>query len=262
MAGIDGRERRRRAGEVSLNRALSKLGVASRAEATRLVLAGDVRVDGQVVLDPSRPVVPERSRITVRGEAVGRAGWRLIALHKPRGVVTTSHDPEGRPTVFELVAGAGPGLVVVGRLDLATSGLLLLTTDTRLANWLTDPANEVSRAYVVTVRGFLADAAVARLTEGVESEGERLAARRAVVRKRSNRETHLVLELTEGRNREIRRMFEAAGHEVTRLKRVSFGGLELGTLAPGHWRECTREDARRAFPGAPMRAAAFPSKGC
>jgi 23S rRNA pseudouridine2605 synthase len=143
--------------------------------------------------------------------------------------------------------------VPVGRLDAATSGLLLLTNDTRLADWLTDPANAVARVYLVTVRGELADAAARRLEEGLDDAGERLAARAVTVRKRSRRETHLVLELTEGKNREIRRLLAAVRHEVTRLKRVSFGGLELGDLAVGKWREVSAEELKAAFPGALMR---------
>jgi 23S rRNA pseudouridine2605 synthase len=131
--------------------------------------------------------------------------------------------------------------------------LLLLTNDTRFADWLTDPRNQVSRIYLVTVRGELNEETARRLEQGIEDTGERLAARSVVIRKRSRRETHLVVELTEGKNREIRRMLTAGGHEVTRLKRVSFGGLELGELAPGRWRGLSAAELREAFPSAPLR---------
>jgi 23S rRNA pseudouridine2605 synthase len=196
---------------VPLNRALSKLGIASRAEATRLIQEGRVKVDGHIVRDALAPVVPERIRVTLDDQPARRASWRTILLHKPRGVVTTTNDPEGRPTVFDLVAALDTRFVSVGRLDLATSGLLLLTTDTRLAAWLTDPANGVKRVYLVSVRGEVGESACEALTRGIEDEGERLAADSAVVRKRSTRETHLVVDLSEGRNREIRRLFEAVG---------------------------------------------------
>jgi 23S rRNA pseudouridine2605 synthase len=201
--------------------------------------------------DPAMLVVPERVAIAIDGRSASAAGWRLILVNKPRGVVTTRRDPQGRPTVFDLVAGAEGHLVAVGRLDLATSGLILLTTDTRLADWLTDPSNLVPRIYTATVRGEVSDDAVARLMSGVEAEGERLAADEVTVRKRSKRETHLVVTLHEGRNREVRRLFEAIGHEVTRLRRVAFGGLELASLQPGRWREVSAEQARTAFPGSP-----------
>lgn len=246
------RPARRRPGEVPLDRALSKLAIASRAEATRLIADGRVRVNGLVVTDPATPVVPERARIAIDGRDAARADWCLVLLNKPGGVVTTRRDPQRRPTVFDLVSGPEGHLVAVGRLDLASSGLLLLTTDTRLADWLTDPANGVPRTYTVTVRGEVTDDEAARLTAGMNMNGERLAADHVAVRKRSGRETHLVVRLHEGRNREVRRLFDAIGHEVTRLRRVAFGGLDLGPLAPGRWRLVTEEEARAAFPGCPV----------
>ena len=170
------RPARRRPGEVPLNRALSKLAIASRAEAARLISAGRVRVNGRVATDPGMPVVPERVAISIDGRDAGRADWCLILLNKPRGVVTTRRDPDGRQTVFDLVSGVEGHLCTVGRLDLATSGLILLTTDTRLSDWLTDPANRVPRTYTVTVRGEVSDDAATRLMSGVVSEGDRLIA--------------------------------------------------------------------------------------
>ncbi len=239
---------RRPPGHVPLSRALSKLGIASRAEAKRLTVEGRVTVDGRVVRDPEAPVVPERAQFAIDGRPAAHAPWRLILLNKPRGVLTTRRDPQGRPTVFDLVSGVEGQLVAVGRLDLATSGLLLLTTDTRLADWLTDPSNRVPRVYTVTVRGEVSDEAAASLTKGIEIEGGRTAADEVTVRKRSRRETHLVVRLHEGRNREIRRLFEAVGHEVTSLRRVAFGGLELGSLQPGQWREVGQSEFAAAFP--------------
>jgi 23S rRNA pseudouridine2605 synthase len=194
------------------------------------IRAGRVRVDGRIVTEPLQPVVPERVRITIDDQSPPRARWRTIVFHKPRGVVTTSRDPEGRRTIYDVLGEAGKGLIAVGRLDLATAGLLLMTNDTQLANRITDPVNAIPRVYLVTVRGE-----VTGDLPGV------------TIRKRSRRETHLVVELRQGRNREIRKMFEAIGHEVTRLKRVRFGGLELGDLAPGAWRELTRTEVRAAF---------------
>jgi 23S rRNA pseudouridine2605 synthase len=135
---------------VHLNRALSKLGILSRAQATAAILAGRVRVDGRVVRDPAHAVVPERARIAIDDELRARAPWRTVVFHKPRGIVTTRRDPQGRRTVYDVLGDAGRGLIAVGRLDLATTGLLLLTSDTRLANWITDPAHDVARVYAVT----------------------------------------------------------------------------------------------------------------
>jgi 23S rRNA pseudouridine2605 synthase len=233
---------------VRLDRALSKLGVASRIEAQRLIREGRVRIGARLVTDPATPVVPERAAIAIDGIQTVASAWRTIALHKPRGVVTTRRDPEGRKTVFEVLGDAADALVAVGRLDMASTGLLLLTTDTQLANWLTDSANHVVRRYIVTARGRVRDGD-ARSMEGIDN----LRAARVTIRKHSNRETHLIVELTEGRNREIRRLFEAIGHEVTRLMRVAYGGIELGRLQPGAWREVTRQEIEAAFPSAPVR---------
>ncbi|MCC7033072.1 MAG: rRNA pseudouridine synthase [Acidobacteria bacterium] len=234
---------------VSLERALSKLGLASRAEARRLIAAGRVAVDGRVALDPRAPVVPEAARVCIDGVEAAPPARIVIALHKPRGVVTTRSDPEGRPTVYSLLEGLDTHVVPVGRLDLATSGLLLLTNDTRLADWLTDPRSRVPRIYLVTARGRVTEEDIARLIGGIGSRGERLAASAATLRKASARESHVVVTLTEGRNREVRRLFEAIGHEVTRLRRVQIGGVDLGTLAPGAWRGVGDGELRRAFPG-------------
>ena len=231
-------------GTVSLERALSKLGMASRSEARALITAGRVTVDGRAVHHPARPVVPERVRIAIDDEARAAAEALTVLLHKPRGVVTTRRDPQGRPTAYDLVGDAGPHLQAIGRLDLASSGLLLFTTDTQLAAALTDPANGVPRVYVVTARGPVDDAALETIRRGVVIDGAPAAPRAITVRKRSGRETHLIVERDEGRNREIRRLFAAAGHEVTRLLRVSFGGVQLGTLPPGRWRPLTYDELR------------------
>jgi 23S rRNA pseudouridine2605 synthase len=196
--------------------------------------------------DPACAVVPERDALAIDGLPVRRGRWRTILFHKPRGVVTTRRDPEGRRTVFDVLGPESAGLVAVGRLDLATTGLLLLTSDTQLANWLTDPANGVIRRYAVTVRGEIPNEAATRMERGIDG----LHAARVQVRKRSGRETHLLIDLAEGRNREVRRLVSGVGHEVVRLLRVSFGGLELGHLQPGEWRDVTKREIEQAFPGA------------
>jgi pseudouridine synthase len=190
-------------------------------------------------LKPTAPVVPEKAHVELDGRPAKKAQWRTILFHKPRGVVTTRSDPEGRRTVYDVLGDAGRGLVAVGRLDLATTGLLLLTTDTRLSDWLTDPANAIPRLYVVTVRGRVRAEDVHDLPGAI------------TIRKASERETHLVVELREGKNRQVRRMFADIGHEVTSLKRVRFGGLELGAIQPGEYREVLHKEMTKAFRGAP-----------
>lgn len=229
---------------VRLDRALSKLGLASRSDARRLILDSRVTLDGKVVADPARMVIPERADIRIDGARRRPARWRTIALHKPRGTVTTRRDPHGRKTVFDLLGDEAGSLVAVGRLDLASSGLLLLTTDTQLAARLTDPANAIVRRYVVTARGAVSDEAIDKMTMGIDG----LQAHSVKVLKRSRRETHLTIELTEGKNREIRRLLSGVGHEVTRLLRVSFGPIQLGKLQPGAWREVRRDEIEDLVP--------------
>ena len=232
---------------VHLNRLLSKRGILTRSQANAAILAGRVTVDGRVIRDPGRSV-DAVARIDVDAQPAATRAWRTILFYKPRGVITTRRDPEGRRTVYDVLGDAGEGLVPVGRLDQATSGLLLLTSDTGLAGLITDPRYAVPRVYIVSVRGKTPPDICKRLEEGVVQRGQRLSAESVTLRKASGRESHLVVTLTEGKNREVRRLFEAAGHQVTRLKRVAFGALTLGELAPGEWRELSEFEVRRAFP--------------
>ncbi len=243
----------KRPGTVPLARAISKLGLASRAEAVALIRDGRVTVNGRVADSPRQLVVPERIALAIDGKAGKPPGRLTVLLNKPRGVVTSRRDPEGRATVLDLVRDAPVRVLPVGRLDMASTGLLVLTNDHRLAAWVTDPANHVRRSYVVTVRGFLDDRTCARLQEGLDIGGEHLKPDSIRIRKRSRRETHLLVDLVEGRNREIRRLFASADHEVTRLVRVAFGGLRLGDLPPGRWRVLTDDELAAAFPGVPPR---------
>src|SRR5215471_15133783 len=238
---------------VHLNRLLSRRGILTRSQANAAILAGRVTVDGRVVRDPGRPV-DGAARIELDAQPTGTLAWRTILFYKPRGVITTRRDPEGRRTVYDVLGDAAEGLVPVGRLDQATSGLLLLTSDTHLADRLTDPRSAVPRVYVVSVRGKTTPDICKRLEEGVVQRGQLLSAESVTLRKSSGRESHLVVTLTEGKNREVRRLFAAAGHNVTRLKRVAFGALTLGELAPGEWRELTETEVRQAFRIGPAKA--------
>ena len=229
-------------GQVHLERALSKLGVASRRQTKKWIEEGLVSVNGQVIKDPSFLVVPEKARITINGKPVERAAVCTIMLYKPKEIVTTKSDEKGRKTVYDLLPAHLQHLHPVGRLDMATTGLLLMTTDTQLSNFLTDPDNKIPRVYTVTVKGLITEDEIKRLSEGIEDKGQLLKASSIALRKASQKESHLVVELTVGKNREIRRMFEALGSEVTALKRIAFGKLKLGELVPGSFKEITRKD--------------------
>ena len=218
-------------GTVSIARALSKLGHCSRAEGERLVTAGRVRVNGQVSRSISFRVVPETDRIEVDGVTVAKAKHVYIALNKPRGLVTTRDDPEGRDTVYDCLDGDLPFVGPVGRLDKASEGLLLLTNDTRFANALLDPASHVDKVYHVQAATTHSAGVRECVSAGVKSA--------EVLRIGSRSKAWFTVVLDEGKNRQIRRVFESCGVEVLRLVRVAIGPLELGTLAKGEWRYLT-----------------------
>jgi 23S rRNA pseudouridine2605 synthase len=244
----------RPAGALSLARALSKFGVASRAEAARLVAEGRVSVDGQVENDPARWILPHRSEVRVDGARVSDATPRVvIALHKPVGLVTTRADPGGRKTVYDALGDWGRWVFPVGRLDRDTSGLLVLTNDHRLGERLTAPEHHVPRTYHARVRGVPDDEALRALREGLPLDGGTLTrpAGVSVLGSRAGT-TWLEIVLTEGKNRQVRRMGAAVGHEVEELVRVRIGALsleELG-LAPGEWRVLGEDEVARLVRGA------------
>ena len=228
-----------------LVRALSKLGLASRTQTAEWIAAGRLAVNGRVCRDANLAVIPERDRFALDGVALAQQARVCIALHKPKGYVTTRSDEKGRKTVFDLLPAALQHLHAVGRLDMHTSGLLLLTNDTRLSSHLTDPANAIPREYAVSVDGKVSDAALERAVKGVMDEGELLAASAVRVRKLSGRESHLFVTLHEGRNRELRRLFKALGHEVNKLKRLAFGPIALGELDSGKYRELNAAELQK-----------------
>lgn len=230
---------------VSLPRALSKLGLCSRAQAADAVRAGRVRVDGETIRDAAFRVDMRRDRIELDGERARAAAHRYLALNKPRGLLTTRDDPRGRATVYTALPADVPFLSPVGRLDQASEGLLLFTNDTRWAARLTDPASHLEKTYHVQVDTLPDQALLARLHDGVDAgEGDVLSAKRARELRRGGRNAWLEIVLDEGRNRHIRRMLAALGVETLRLVRVAIGPLALGTLAKGEWRELDADEVR------------------
>ena len=207
-----------------------------------------MRVDGRACLDPLRRVRADAG-ISVAGQAAPALPRRLtLALHKPRGVLTTSKDPEGRPTVFDLLPAGTPRLVAAGRLDQASRGLLLLTNDTALADRLTSPRAHVPKTYHARLDRRLSPGEVSALAAGVVLD-DGLPTRPCRVRllRATAKSCWLELVLTEGRNRQVRRMAAAVGAEVTDLVRVAIGGLPLGDLKPGTVRALDAGDLRRLF---------------
>jgi 23S rRNA pseudouridine2605 synthase len=229
----------------TLERVLSKAGLGSRSEARSWIGARRVRVNGKIVENPDQWVDLQRDRVTLDGKPV-RARERIyILLYKPAGYVTTRKDPEGRPTVYDLIRDAGAWVSPVGRLDLETSGLLILTNDTQFAERITNPAYKVPKTYQVKAAHLLRDDQLERLRQGVElSDGP---TRPAVVKRLrdTGRHTHLEIVITEGRNRQVRRMLEAIDSKVLKLVRTAIGPIRIGDLPIGTWRPLTPGEIER-----------------
>ena len=238
----------RTAGPLSLARALSKFGVCSRAEAVRWIEAGRVQVDGRVVRFPARRIEPRRHEVKVDGRRVGDDTERVVlVLHKPVGYITSRGDPGGRPTVYDLLDASTPWVFPVGRLDRDSAGLLVLTNDHRLGQRLTDPESHVPKRYHARVRGVPTAEALDALRQGVPL-GDGTVSRPAQVRALGTAQSGtswLEIVLTEGKNRQVRRMCANVGHDVLELVRVAVGALELGDLAPGRWRRVGPADLAR-----------------
>jgi 23S rRNA pseudouridine2605 synthase len=221
---------------VGLARALSKLGYCSRAHAAKLIQAGRVRLNGATRRDPETPVRLERDRIAVDGDSVTAESRIYVMLNKPRGVVTTASDEKGRQTVYSLLGEKLPWVGPVGRLDKASEGLLLLTNDSEWAARICDPSSHMNKTYHVRLGAIITDDLLTELSNGIRAGGELLRAKYARVLRGGEKNTWLEIALEEGKNRQIRRMFEARGIEVLRLIRVAIGPLVLGQLAKGKFR--------------------------
>ncbi len=257
-----------------LQKVLAEAGISSRRACEELILAGEVEVDGAIVRELPCLVDPHVARVSVRGVPVdirpARVSTRTVMVFKPRGVVSTNRDPFRRRRAIDIVPHApGERLYPVGRLDIDSSGLLLLTNDGELANRLTHPRYGVHKGYEVMVAGRLDDRSLEKLQRGVfladrrRSGAARASAERIEVLRRDRDRSILFIELSEGRNRQIRRMLEHLGHDVKRLRRVSLGPLKLSGLKPGEWRELTPTEfasLRRTAFGSSKKSAAPPRR--
>lgn len=231
---------------VGVARALSKWGVASRTVAAAWVRGGRVSLNGRPVRDPEQPVVIGRDELRIDGVAVQPREKCYLMLNKPRGLVTTRHDEQGRDTVYScLPAGLSTWLAPVGRLDKASEGLLLFTNDNLWANRLLDPASHLPKVYHVQIDRLADETLLARLRGEVQTaDGETLRASEVRLLRQAEKTSWLEITLHEGRNRHIRRLCEALGLDVRRLVRVAIGPLTLGTLAKGETRALTPAELR------------------
>ena len=230
---------------IGLARALSKRGLCSRTQAGGWIRDGRVQVDGRVIRDPEFPTVAGRHRIVVDGRGIDDAPTRSLhlMLNKPRGLVTTLHDEQGRDTVYRCFDGAGLGFIApVGRLDKASEGLLLFTNDPQWANHVTSPDSGPDKTYHVQVDCIPDPMVLASMQAGVDCDGETLRAKSVKLLRAGDKNAWLEVVLDEGRNRQIRRLLAAFDIGVLRLLRVAIGGLQLGALPKGQWRALTAQE--------------------
>ena len=224
---------------------LSKAGLGSRTEARSWIHAGRVTLNGTVTRNPDQWVDMQRDRVRFDGTPLETRERVYVLLYKPTGYLTTYKDPRGRPTVYDLVKDVGTFLSPVGRLDLDTSGLLLMTNDNRLAERVTNPESHVPKTYLVTASPTLPDALLQRLRDGLElSDGPTRPAHVTRVRD-SEQDTQFKIVLTEGRNRQVRRMVEALDATVLELVRIKIGPIAIGRQPIGTWRKLTPAEVAR-----------------
>lgn len=242
---------------IRLQKYLSMCAVASRRKAEELIAQGKVKVNGKVA-EIGDKVSPKHDTVTVSGKKItARKENHYIMLHKPRGFITTMDDEMGRKCVAELVRDVGARVYPVGRLDKDSEGLLLMTDDGEFANRMTHPSKLVPKTYRVTVRPDVTEDMLTAFATGIEIDGRMTAPADAhVIEKQENR---VVMEIVlyEGRNRQIRKMCEALGLEVARLKRTSVGSIKLGMLQPGKWRELTQDEVHKLMVSSGMRVNKF-----
>lgn len=242
---------------IRLQKYLSMCAVASRRKAEELITQGKVKVNGKVAQLGDK-VSPRHDTVTVGGKKIAASKKHVyIMLHKPRGFITTMDDEMGRKCVAQLVSDVGARVYPVGRLDKDSEGLLLMTNDGEFANHMTHPSKHIPKTYRVTVRPDVTDDMITAFATGIEIDGRMTAPADAhIIEKQENR---VVMEIVlyEGRNRQIRKMCEALGLEVARLKRTSMGSLKLGMLHPGKWRELTEDEVHKLMVSSGMKVNKF-----
>jgi 23S rRNA pseudouridine2605 synthase len=253
-------------GKERLQKILSQAGVASRRLSEELIAQGRVQVNGVTVTELGTKADAGADEIKVDGRRIhAQKRKRYILLHKPRGYITSRSDPEGRPTVLDLLRAVPEYIYPVGRLDYDSEGLLILTNDGELAARLTHPRHEVDKVYEARVRGIPDDHTLERLAKGVTIDGKRTAPAKVRVidppnkRATENEQTRIELSIHEGRQRQVRKMFDAIGHPVVRLKRVRIGPIQDPNIPQGHWRELTPQEVGKLQRAAGLTAQARPA---
>ena len=241
--------------EIRLQKWLALAGVASRRKAEEMILNGQVKLNGETITTLGAKADTQKDVLEADGEIVEIVQEKVyIMLHKPEGVVTTVTDPFGRPTVMDFVPG-DTRLFPVGRLDIDTSGLLLMTNDGDWAQKLTHPSFETKKTYVAVVKGVPTDESLRKFRQGIEIDGKKTYPAKVKLHEKlpvkgtKLQNAKLIITLHEGRNRQVRKMCEAIGHNIVSLKRVEIGGLKLDNLAKGKWRSLTPKEVRKISSG-------------
>ena len=227
---------------VTLPRALSKLGIASRSQAHQDIVDGKVKVNGNREKNPHRWVSLQEDKIEVDGKKSKPIADRYLVFHKPKGVTTTRIDERGGNTIYDILGEDSDSLIPVGRLDKETTGLLVLTNDHRLADYLTSPVSGVQKTYIATVNFPISRNHLSRLTEGVEILNDGKPWKAKATKVRLVNATEIEITIAEGKNRQIRKMFEAVGYVVLELKRISLGPLNMGNLKEGRKRDLSKDE--------------------
>ena len=231
-----------------LQKVLARAGIASRRRAEELIRLGKVRVDGKVVTEMGIKVDPEYQKIECDGVPVISEERKVyILLHKPAGYLSTVDDPQGRPIVTDLLVGVNERVYPVGRLDFDTEGALLLTNDGELAQKVLHPSHEVNKTYVAEIKGNPGEKVLAALSRGIILEGRKTWPAALEIIEAGPRSSKVKITIHEGRKRQVRKMFEAIGHPVVKLKRVAYGKLELGNLDAGKYRFLSKSEIKFIF---------------
>lgn len=229
---------------IRLQKFLADAGVASRRASEQLIKEGRVQVHGRQVTEMGAKVDPARDRVSVDGQAVRAKKKLYLALHKPRGTVCSKKDELGRPTIYEFLPKEWAHLSSVGRLDYATEGLIFITNDGDFSLRLTHPRYGVRKKYIVTVEGKVQPDIIETFRKGVFHDGDKLKIESGIITSSNKTQSVIELELAEGKNREVRRLFETQSIEVTRLQRLQIGRIRLGELKLGKWRTLTEGEIK------------------
>ncbi|NOQ45280.1 MAG: pseudouridine synthase [Desulfobulbaceae bacterium] len=235
--------------EKRLQKILAGAGVASRRKCEDLIRQGRITVNGETVIGMGIKVNPETAVITFDGRRITVEKKVYILLYKPTGYVTTLSDPQGRPIVTDLLPDVSERIFPVGRLDLESEGALLLTNDGRLGNYVLHPRYEVNKTYQATVQDMPAPSKLRKLEQGIVIDGRKTWPAKIRLLTGSKKEPAIEIIIHEGKKRQVRKMFQAIGHPVRRLKRTAYGKLQLSTLKPGKYRYLTQKDLKNLFSG-------------